>query len=185
MAKSIKLKDNVYIDSKGVDYKHTNLETTIDNIISTNNNQDTNISNLTNKINTLEQLPYFEYCQGSTRGNKSYSASAWSRPKFIYDDFVTNASSTFEKYNSTSLKVKKTGAYLIICSRETTLGTNEQDCYIRLGSYYISFTSYNASGTFITTANLNAGDTVEADVNCNSTNFIVRNVTLTIIKMSK
>lgn len=178
MAKSIKLKDNTYIDSKGVDYKHTNLETTLDNIISKNDTQD-------NKINALEQLPFFEYCQGSTRGNKSYSASAWSRPKFIYDDFSTNSSSTFERYNATSLKVKKAGAYLIICSRETTLGTSEQDCYIRVGTYYISFTSYNASATFITTANLSAGDTVEADVNCSSTNFVVRNVTLTIIKMSK
>ena len=32
MAKSIKLKNNTYIDSTGVDYKHTNLETTLDTI---------------------------------------------------------------------------------------------------------------------------------------------------------
>lgn len=32
MAKSIKLKNNTYIDSKGVSYKRTDLETTIDNI---------------------------------------------------------------------------------------------------------------------------------------------------------
>jgi len=32
LAKSIKLKNNTYIDSKGVSYKRTDLETTIDNI---------------------------------------------------------------------------------------------------------------------------------------------------------
>lgn len=32
MSKSIKLSNNMFIDSKGVDYKHTNLETTIDGI---------------------------------------------------------------------------------------------------------------------------------------------------------
>lgn len=35
-----------YIDCKGIVYKRSSLETTIDNIISKNNTQDTNISNL-------------------------------------------------------------------------------------------------------------------------------------------
>lgn len=33
MSKSIKLKNNYFIDSKGIDYKHTDLETVIDNLM--------------------------------------------------------------------------------------------------------------------------------------------------------
>ena len=52
MSRSIKFNDNTYLDSKGVDYKHTNLETTLDNIIAKNNTQDTNITNVSNRVTT-------------------------------------------------------------------------------------------------------------------------------------
>ena len=52
MSRSIKFNDDTYLDSKGVDYKHTNLETTLDNIIAKNNTQDTNITNVSNRVTT-------------------------------------------------------------------------------------------------------------------------------------
>lgn len=52
MSRSIKFNDNTYLDSKSVDYKHTNLETTLDNIIAKNNTQDTNITNVSNRVTT-------------------------------------------------------------------------------------------------------------------------------------
>lgn len=78
----------------------------------------------------------------------------------------------------------KTGSYLIILSRETNLGTSEQDCYVLLGNRLKRFSSYNSFGTFILIENLNSNDIIQADCNCGATSFIIRHITMTIIKVS-
>lgn len=76
MTKSIKLNNNTYLDCKGVDYKHTNLEKTLDNIISKNNSQDTNISQLTNnlaKITDIDITANETYLNYKIAGKKVYA----------------------------------------------------------------------------------------------------------------
>ena len=74
MSKSIKLKNDTYWDASSVDYNHTDLETTIGNIINVNNTQNTNITNLTTNLNTLSstvsnissRTPSDKYVSGDT-----------------------------------------------------------------------------------------------------------------------
>lgn len=53
MSKSFKFKNGVYLDTTGISYKRNNLQTILDNIISKNSTQDTNISNLQTSVNNI------------------------------------------------------------------------------------------------------------------------------------
>ena len=103
MSRSIKFNDDTYLDSKGVDYKHTNLETTLDNIIAKNNTQDTNITNVSNRVTTNTNNIV------TNRTDINYLNSVAVKSNFVSGDVVkttTIATATFtEPYQSAFLVV--------------------------------------------------------------------------------
>lgn len=114
---------------------------------------------------------------------KSYSASSWSRPKILYDNFVTNDNSVFELVDNQKIKVKQSGYYIIILSRNTNLGTSEQDCYLEYAGTHRAFTSYNNSDTFIQAAYMYEDQVVRGDVNTSSTSFTIYHADLLVVKL--
>ena len=115
MSGSIKFKDNTYLDSKGVDYKHTNLETTLDNIIANNNTQDTNITNVSNRVTT--NTNNIE----TNRTDINYLNSVAVKSKFVSGDTIKT---------TTIAKATFTGNYqdaYLICIPISCASSNQED----------------------------------------------------------